>query len=146
MTTGRSLSPREAVSGQSKPLAVEAAKNLERRVTKFANQLRQSHADEIARDPKKFKRRAVGFLRRKLPPFVGRPADESITRAATLRAEGREWQAVYPVCIHNHGSLTAAERRQAESNLRAALRSRRNATRRRRRARQFVAELNPAIR
>lgn len=138
------MKPRvEPSDGRPKLDAVDSPQTLERRVTKFAQRLSRLHPDEIGRDPKKFKRRVISILRRKLPPFAGRPAEESITRAAALREKGHEWREIYPMCIPNHIDLIATDRRHAESNLRAALRSRRNAARRRKHARQLVAEAKP---
>jgi len=105
--------------------------DLERMVSLFVKRLRVKHAEEIGSDARKFKRRVVSILRRKLPPFAGRPTEEAITRAIELRTQGCEWRDIYPQCIPGHASLPPAERRQAESNLRAGKRSRRNASRRR---------------
>lgn len=141
---GRRSLPPPSSSSWSKPLPPDATQSLELCIARFAKRLLRLHPDEITRDPRKFKRRAVAILRRKLPPFAGRPAEESITRAAALRAQAREWREIYPICILNHTSLTAADRRQAESNLRAALRSRRNAAKRRNaRAGAQMFRLNP---
>jgi len=43
----------------------------------------------------------------------------------------QDWKQIYPQCIPNYSILDPAVRRQAESNLRAAIRARRNAARRR---------------
>jgi hypothetical protein len=56
-----------------------------------------------------------------------------VTKAMELRRQGRDWKQIYPQAILNHPSLDPPVRRQAESNLRAAVRSRRNARKRRKR-------------
>jgi hypothetical protein len=118
------------------------AGSLEGEVKRFAARLRREHAQEIESDAKEFKHRACGLLKRCLPPFAGRPTEDSITVAAELRKQDRPWKEVYPVVIPNYATLDAPVRRQAESNLRSALRSRRNARKRRRR-RKLIAKKRP---
>jgi hypothetical protein len=108
------------------------AGSLEGEVKRFAARLRREHAEEIKRDARGFKHRACGLLKRCLPPFAGRPTEDSITVAAELRKQDRPWKEVYPVVIPDYATLDTPVRRQAESNLRSALRSRRNARKRRR--------------
>jgi hypothetical protein len=110
---------------------------------RFAARLRREHAQEIESDAKEFKHRACGLLKRYLPPFAGRPTEDSINTAAKLRKQNREWQEIYPVAIPEHATLDPPVRRQAESNLRSALRSRRNARKRRRRRRRLGVETKP---
>ena len=114
--------------GSSKPR--RTARDLPRTMRQIATRLRRDFAEEIVVDPKKFKKRAVHYLKRHLPPFPGRPPEASLTRAIELRKEGLEWKQVYPLCIPGHSGMPAAVRRQAESNLRGACRSRRNAAKR----------------
>jgi len=114
---------------------------LERAIHLFAGQLRRRYSEEICSDAKKFKNRVVSIIRRELPPFPGRPTEEAINRAIELHKQGQLWKEIYPQCISYHFELEPPARRQAESNLRAAIRSRRNAARRRRkRQRQLNAE------
>lgn len=114
-------------------------------VGQFSSQLRRDFASEIAADPKGFKKRVVHWLRRSLPPFAGRPSEASITNAINLRLRGETWKQVYPQLIPSHSAMDAAVRRLAESNLRAAVRSRRNARRRRKHRRQSSAEAKLAL-
>jgi hypothetical protein len=99
-------------------------------VKTFATRLRKLFADEIAAEPRGFKKRVIEILKRSLPPFAGRPTEDSITIAIQLRAEGRSWPEVYSQVIVNHDKLDTANRRLAELNLRSALRARRNARKR----------------
>jgi len=107
------------------------ARDLPRTMRQIATRLRRNFAEEIVADPRKFKKRAVHYLKRHLPPFPGRPPEASLTRAIELCKEGLEWKQIYPLCIPGHSELPPAVRRQAESNLRGACRSRRNAAKRR---------------
>jgi hypothetical protein len=111
--------------------ASRVQKDLARTMRQFAARLRRDFAPQIAEDPRKFKKRAVHHLRRSLPPFPGRPPEAFLTRALDFRKEGMEWRRIYPLCIPGHAEMPPAVRRQAESNLRAACRSRRNAAKRR---------------
>jgi hypothetical protein len=108
-----------------------------------AARLRRDFAPRIAQDPQEFKRLAVSFLRRYLPPGPGRPAGDAVTLALELRKQGMEWKQLYPHCISGHAQLVPAVRRQAESNLRGACRSRRNTTRRRKSRQGFSAATTP---
>jgi len=117
--------------------------SLEHDVKNFTALLRHRYADQIAADPRAFKKRVRGLLGRNLPPFAGHPQEDSINRAAELRKQGREWKEIYPLAIPDHAQLDAALRRQTESNLRAALRSRRNARRRRRREERYLVTADP---
>ena len=110
-----------------------AKSSLDQYVRRFASRLLLEYGTDVSRDPKGFKKRVVALLRRNLPPFAGRPTEAAITLAINLRKKGLEWSAIYPSCIPRHASLPPAERQIAESNLRAARRSRRNATKRRKR-------------
>jgi len=107
------------------------ALSIEQEAKRFTNRLRREFADLIHVDAKTFKKCVMSCVRRGLPPFVGRPNDEAITRAIELCKQGIPWKEIYPQCIINHAGLSLAERRQAEGNLRAARRSRKNAHRRR---------------
>ena len=113
----------------------------DREVKRFAKRLCKVFAGDIGSDARTFKKRVIEILRRHLPPLAGRPTEESITMAATLRGQGREWQEVYRLVISGHSDLDPATRRQMESNLRSAIRSRRNARNKRRKARRkLIAE------
>ncbi len=119
--------------------------DLERTVRQFAAKLRSTHAEEIGQDPRKFKKRVVTLLRRNLPPFAGRPSEASITAAIQLQKEGRTWKEIYPQVIEGHSTMDLVTRRQAESNIRSGVRSRRNAARRRKRLRSLTAETKPPV-
>jgi hypothetical protein len=118
--------------GSGKPRRTERdQKDLDRTMRQIAARLRRDFAPQIFEDPRKFKKRAVHYLRRSLPPFPGRPREASLTKAIELHKAGLEWKAIYPQCIPDHSQMPPAVRRQTESNLRAACRSRRNAAKRR---------------
>ena len=123
---------------------IQMAGDLEQAVKRLAVRLRLEQAGEVRSDAKGFKNRVCGLLRRNLPPFTGRPTEDSITTAAEFRKQNRQWKEIYPLVIPGHAALDPPVRRQAESNLRAALRSRRNARRRRIQQRSFIAEETPS--
>lgn len=112
----------------------------DREVKRFARRLSKVFAKEISSDPRTFKKGVIETLRRHLPPFAGRPTEEAITTAAALRAERREWPEIYRLVIPGHCELDSATRRQMESNLRSAIRSRRNARKRRKARQKLIAE------
>ncbi|MGA2327058.1 MAG: hypothetical protein ABSH05_12320 [Bryobacteraceae bacterium] len=145
--------PEEAVVSQPTGAAAQEAaaiatprgkerkqKDLARTMRRIGARLQRDFAEQIAQDRRKFKKRAVHYLKRCLPPFPGRPPEASSTRAIELRKAGLEWRQIYPLCIPGHSEMPPAVRRQAESNLRAACRSRRNAAKRRRRQRAESSE------
>ena len=99
--------------------------DLDRIVRRFAGRLSRDFADELARDARAFKKLVLSALRRRLPPYAGRPPELSVTLASDLRKRNVDWQAIYPQCIEGHPTMPALVRRQAEYNLRCAVRSRR---------------------
>jgi hypothetical protein len=113
--------------------------SLARVMQQTAARLRRDFAPRIAQDQRKFKRQAVFFLKRFLPPGPGRPAGDAVTEAIKLRKQGLEWKQIYPKCIAGHAQLIPAVRRQAEYNLRGVCRSRRNTARRRKPQQAFSA-------
>lgn len=115
-------------------------RDLKQDVKRIAARLRPRYAEEMQRDPRGFKKRVCSLIRRYLPPFAGRPTNESVTSAIGLRELGLEWKAIYPQVMPNHVNLDSAVRRQVQSNLRAAVRSRGNAAKRRKRRQQLLAE------
>jgi hypothetical protein len=105
------------------------SKALQRDIQDFAARLKSRYAVHMARDAdaRAFKKLCVRVLKQALPPGPGRPSEQSITLATKLRTQGVAWKEVYPRCIPNFGRLSPSERRQAETNLRSARRSRENA-------------------
>jgi hypothetical protein len=60
--------------------------------------------------------------------------------AATLHTEQNEWKEIYAAVIPGHAAMDPTTWRQAESDLRSAVRSRRNSLKRRKPARELPAE------
>jgi hypothetical protein len=112
-------------------------------IRNFAARLKKHYSDEITRDPRGFKHRAVHWLKRCLPPGPGRPCDRTITLALEMRRRGREWREIYPRCIERRETLDSASRQLAQLRLRDACRSRRNARRRRKPGRNSSARNIP---
>jgi hypothetical protein len=94
----------------------------------FAAELKRRFEEQIARDARGFKKTLLSTLKRMLPPGPGRLPVAAITKAIQMRKLGRTWKDIYPATIPNYSELGRAERHLAESNLRAACRSRVNAT------------------
>lgn len=120
------------------PVFGKPKKDLGPAVLRFARRLRSDYAEQFATDEaaRKFKKRVVTMLRRNMPPFAGRPPEESVTRAIQLRRLGGVWKHIYPEVTPDYRNLDRLRRRQAEFNLGTACRSRRNA---RRRGKRLVA-------
>jgi hypothetical protein len=110
---------------------------------RFAKRISKLFASEIASDPRGFKKQLTQTIKRNLPPFPGRPTEQSITLAAKLKAGGNGWQDIYPAVLPDHAQMDPPTRRLAESNLRSAIRSRRNARRRRNPERTLLAQTTP---
>ncbi len=108
----------------------QAPKGLTRRARVFTDSLRRHYAPEIAADPQGFKRSVVRLIRLALPPGPGRPADEAVTRAAKMRAQGTPWLEIYRECIPHFAELDNGIRQLPMLRLRAAVRSRRHARQR----------------
>jgi hypothetical protein len=90
---------------------------------RFTVELRRQFADEIEYDARSFKLRVLALVKQGLPPKRGRPCDKAVTRAVEMRAQGRDWRAIYADCIP---ATTAGDSRQvAQSRLRSAVRARR---------------------
>jgi hypothetical protein len=121
--------PEGSVSGT--PIEGKRAPDLERTMERMATTLKRDFAQRIADDAKGFKKAAVHLLKQYLPPGPGRLPELAITRAIQLHSLCWSWQDIYPACIPAYAGLGRAERRLAESNLRAARRSRLNARKRR---------------
>jgi hypothetical protein len=109
--------------------AGEPGADLRTMMREFAARLLAEFALEIERDPRGFKERALRLLRQNLPPRPGRPCDGQITRAAMMRAQGKDWREIYAACLPN--TLLPESRQVAQSRLRSAVRSRGNARKRR---------------
>ncbi len=104
--------------------------NLERIVRDFAERIRSNFSEEIEQDARGFKRRVLGFLKAELPPGPGRPRTEAVTHATGMLAQGKTWQQIYAECLRR--IIGGSDSRQlAEYRLRCAVRSRRNARKRR---------------
>ena len=125
-------------------LTLRASDALKDDIREFAARLKERYFDEIARDPRGFKRRAVHWMKRCLPPSPGRPCDRTITLALEMRRQGREWREIYPRCIERYETLDSASRQLAQLRLRDACRSRRNARKRRNARRNCFARNIPA--
>lgn len=106
-------------------------RDLKNHIRKFTASLKHDFAAQIALDSRTFKLRVVRLLRLNLPPGPGRPPDETITRAAKMRAQNRPWHEIYQKCIPHFSELDDGIRQLAMIRLRASVRSRRHGGQRR---------------
>lgn len=100
--------------------------------------LRQKFAAERANGPRAFKEHAVRYLRLALGPGPGRPPKESVTLAVKMLDHGDSWREIYGAL--GYDKLSADERTVECLRLRSAVRSWRNAARRRRNSRHASTE------
>ena len=105
---------------------------LRSRIRKFTQQLRRDYTKEISSDSRAFKKYVIRLLKINLPPFPGRPPEQAISLAIELRRLGQTWKEIYPKVIANHAGVEPNRRQHEEINLRAAVRSRENASLRKR--------------
>jgi hypothetical protein len=101
-------------------------RSLEETIRRFGVCLKRDYGDQLARDPRAFKKRVVRFIRLALPPGPGRPLNDAVTRAIELRAQNTPWLVVYRACIQNFTVLGEGSRQLAMSRLRSAVRARRH--------------------
>ena len=107
------------------------SEGLIQKVEQLARRLKRQHTKELAQDPAGFRREAVRVFSALLSPGPGRPPLSNITLAAQEREKGTTWKIIYPMCIPEYATLSRDSQRVEAENLRAAVRSRRNAQRRR---------------
>jgi hypothetical protein len=141
---GQPASEAEAGTNAANPSSDGAVRGndsiFQHEIEQFARRLCTLFPSEIASDPRSFKKRTIEALKRCLPPFAGRPTEQTITRAAELKAKGQDWALIYPLVISDHARLDRATKRLVESNLRSAIRARRNTRRRRNRPGRLSVE------
>lgn len=87
----------------------------------FARRLRRDFSEEIARNPRDFKKQVVRLIRRELPPKRGRPTDPRLDAAAQMVQQGQSPKDVLRTQIPGFESLDTYGRYLAEKGLRAAL-------------------------
>jgi hypothetical protein len=110
---------------------VSIGTGLSKDVEQFAARLKRKRSEELVRDPVAFRREAVRAFSASLSPGPGRRPEARVTLAANLRGQGKSWQEIYPVCIKSYSRLNVDSQRVEAENLRSAVRTRRNAQRRR---------------
>ena len=90
-------------------------------VCDFASLLKFHYADNIAADPRAFKKIVLRLVRRELPPRRGRPNDPQIDSAVQLVQQGKTVKQVLPLQIPGFDKLDTYGRYLAEKGLRAAI-------------------------
>jgi hypothetical protein len=112
-------------------------RDLRQKVQQFAAQLKREFAEQHGQNAPSFRKQVVSTLSASLSPGPGRPPLPNITLAAEEREKGTPWKIIYPMCIPNYNALNRDSQRVEAENLRAAVRSRRNARRRRNPTQEF---------
>lgn len=90
-------------------------------IKKFAADLMREFSQEIANEPRKFKKRVLGLVRRELPPKRGRPASPQIESALQLLRAGKSVREVLRLQIPGFDALDTYGRYLAEKGLRQGL-------------------------
>jgi hypothetical protein len=105
--------------------------DLSAQIGSFCEDLKRRFALDFETDPPAFKRLVMCALSKAFALKRGRRPESNITLAADLRAQGKKWCEIYPLCIKDYPRLNRDSQRIDEENLRAAVRARRNAQKRR---------------
>lgn len=106
-------------------------RDLRQKVQQFAAQLKREFSEQLGQNAPGFRKQVVSTISALLSPGPGRPPLPNITLAAEEREKGTPWKIIYPMCIPNYNALNRDSQRVEAENLRAAVRARRNARRRR---------------
>ena len=96
-------------------------KALEAGILEFVERLKQEYPQEIARNPRDFKKKVLKLIRRTLPPKRGRPASPQFEAALAMLRQGKSIRDVLRAQINNFDNLDAYGRYLAEKGLRQAL-------------------------
>lgn len=95
--------------------------SLESGIKEFTERLTQEHAQEIARNPREFKKKVLRLIRRTLPPKRGRPASPQIEAALAMLRQGKSVREILRAQINGFDNLDAYTRYLAEKALRQAI-------------------------
>ena len=96
-------------------------KTLEAGVREFADRLKRNFAQEIANNPRDFKKRVLRLIRHELPLKKGRPPSPQIEEALTMLRQGKSVRDVLRAQISGFDGLDVYGRYLAEKALRQAL-------------------------
>lgn len=105
-------------------------KRLETAARDFATRLKSDFSQELARNPRDFKKQLLRLIRRQLPPRRGRPTRPEIEAALAMSRQGKTVREILRTQVPGFDQLDTWGRMLAEKALRQAIsRRRRTATR-----------------
>ena len=91
----------------------------------FARKLRQEFTQDIARNPRDFKKQVIRLIRRELPPRRGRPSSPEIEAALAMIRQGKSVPEVLRAQVAGFETLDTYGRYLMEKALRQAMARRR---------------------
>ena len=96
-------------------------KRLESGIREFTDRLKRDFAQEIAHNPRDFKKKVLKLIRHTLPPGQGRPPSPQIEAALVMLRQGKTVRDVLRAQISGFDQVDAYGRYLAEKALRQAL-------------------------
>ena len=99
--------------------------SLEAATRDFAARLKRNFSQEIARNPRDFKKQVLRLVRRTLPPRRGRPNNPHIDTAMRMIEQGKTTKEILRSQITDFEKLDTYGRYLAEKGLRGAIARRR---------------------
>jgi hypothetical protein len=103
----------------------EEVGSLEAATRDFAARLKRNFSQEIARNPRDFKKQVLRLVRRTLPPRRGRPNNPHIDTAMRMIEQGKTTKEILRSQITDFEKLDTYGRYLAEKGLRGAIARRR---------------------
>jgi hypothetical protein len=103
-------------------------RNLEGVTRDFARRLRQEFPEDIARNPRDFKKEVIRLIRCELPPRRGRPNDPRLDAAYRMAQQGKSTSEILRSQVPGFETMDAYSRYLAGKGLHAAIARRRRLT------------------
>ena len=119
--------PNSSAIGQRRKC--ETARSLEEAARDFSARLKRDFSQEIARNPRDFKKQVLRLMRQELPPRRGRPGSPQIEAALAMLRQGKTVREILRAQIPGFDQLDTYGRMLAEKALRQALMRRRGRVR-----------------
>jgi hypothetical protein len=99
--------------------------SIESTVGSFTSDLKRDFSEQIAADPRAFKKQVVRLIRLELPPKRGRPNDPRLDTALRMLNQGKTVKDILRAQVPGFDQLDTYSRYLAEKGLRAAIARRR---------------------
>jgi hypothetical protein len=103
----------------------EEVGSLEAATRDFSDRLKRDFSQEIARNPRDFKKQVLRLMRQELPPRRGRPGSPQIEAALAMLRQGKTVREILRAQIRGFDQLDTYGRMLAEKALRQSLSRRR---------------------